>query len=150
MSDNWIIVVPAQHDFVPSSDARRKAVELFRSIAPNAEDVREEATQEVRFIDCGANFERVVCPNCRAELEGAWWQARMNEEARLRFPLRRSALPCCGASRSLAELQYHWPMAFARFSVEARNPSISDLTVAQIRAFESVLGCRVCKVFRHI
>lgn len=149
MSDNWIIVVPEDATYVPSIEGRRKAVELFRSIAPRADEVKEEASQEVRFIDCGANLERIICPGCGAEIGVDWWQEKMEEEADA-FPLKRLALPCCGAQRTLADLKYDWPQAFARFSVEAMNPGIRDLTDEQMRAFESVLGCSVRKVLQHI
>jgi len=150
MSDNWIIVVPEEPDFLPPLESRRKAAELFRSIAPRADEVKEQATQEVRFIDCGANLERIVCPSCGAELDIEWWQERMDEEAAAAFPLRPTPLPCCSASRTLAQLEYDWPQAFARFSVEAMNPQLGDLTDEQLRSFESVLGCRVRKVRQHI
>jgi hypothetical protein len=150
MSDHWIIVVPEEATFVPSTEARCKAVELFRSIAPQADDVKEQATKEVRFIDCGANLERILCPTCDVEIDIEWWQDAMSEEADAGFPLGRLQLPCCGVSRSLAELRYDWPQAFARFSVEAMNPQIGDLTDEQMLAFESVLGCRVRKVLQHV
>lgn len=150
MSDNWIIVVPENAAFVPPAEARRKALELFRSIAPSADEVKEEATQEIRFIDCGANLERIICPDCRAEIDVDWWQDAMSDEADAGFPLRRIELPCCGSNRSLAELRYDWPQAFARYSVEAMNPQIGDLTDDQMRAFESALGCPVRKVLQHI
>jgi hypothetical protein len=150
MSDNWIIVIPEAADHVPSPDARRKAVELFRSIAPRADEVKEEASEKVRFIDCGANLERTLCPVCGAELEMEWWREKMDEEADAGFPLRSITLPCCSAQKSLDQLTYDWPQGFARFSVEAMNPDIPDLTDEQMRAFESVLGCRVRKVLQHI
>src|SRR5437762_3164094 len=128
MSDNWIIVIPEAADFVPSSEARRKAVELFRSLAPRADEVKELATEEIRFIDCGANLERITCPDCGAQLEIHWWQEKMGEEADAGFPLRSVELPCCGATRSLDQLKYDWPQGFARFSIEAMNPGIGDLT----------------------
>lgn len=150
MSDNWIIVVPEAADFVPSAEVRRKVIELFRGIAPHADEVKEEATQEIRFIDCGANLERIACPGCGAELEVDWWLERVDEEADAGFPLKRLALPCCGAQSTLADLKYDWPQAFARFSVEAMNPGIPDLTDEQMRLFETVLGCKVRKVLQHV
>ena len=150
MSDNWIIVFPQEPGFVPSPEARQKAVELFQRIATDADEVKEETTEGVRFIDCGANCQRVLCPHCGAEIEIEWWHNRMNEEADTGFPLKLIALPCCGEQKSIAELDYDWPQGFARFSVEAMNPGIPDLSIEQMRSFEAVLGCPVRKVLQHI
>lgn len=150
MSDNWIIVVPENAKLVPSPDAQQKAIDLFRSIAPHADEVKAEVTEEVRFIDCGANLEKITCPECRKELDIEWWQDAMDEEADAGFPLKRSVLACCKAKLSLADLHYDWPQAFARFSVEAMNPQIGDLSDEQMHAFELALGCRVRKVLQHL
>ena len=147
MSDNWIIVVAEEAAFVPSAEARCKALELFRNIAPRAEEVKEEATQEVRFIDCGANLERIICPRCGAEIDVDWWQDVMSDEADAGFPLRRMKVPCCGSNRSLTELRYDWPQAFARYSVEAMNPQIGDLTDEQMRASNPRLAVQFGRCF---
>ena len=150
MSDNWIIVIPEEPDYVPPVEARQKALALFQSIAPRADDVKEEASERVRFIDCGANLERVTCPDCNAAIDIDWWQDSMDEEADAGYPLRSLTMPCCGARRTVAQLKYDWPQGFARFSVEAMNPGIPDLTEEQLGAFGSVLGCRVRKVLQHL
>ena len=150
MSDNWIIVIPEAADYMPSPEARRKAVELFRSIAPRSDEIKEEATHEIRFIDCGGNFERIACPDCDTDVDLDWWRKKMDEESDAQFSLKPVSLPCCSAMRSLDQLKYEWPQGFARFSVEAMNPDIPNLTADQLSAFEAVLGCRVRMIFRHI
>jgi hypothetical protein len=67
-----------------------------------------------------------------------------------RLTLEPAQLPCCAELASLAELTYEWPQGYARFSVEAMNPEIADLTSEQVRKFESILGCGVIKVLQHI
>lgn len=150
MSDNWIIVVPEEPSFMPPPDGQQKAVSLFQSIASAADDFEVVATQEVRFIDCGCNFEGVFCPDCGGELDVEWWQDAKSEEFDAGFPLKEATLPCCGVSHSLAALRYEWPQAFARFSIGAMNAQIADLSDEQMRSFESALGCRVRKVLRHL
>ncbi len=150
MSDNWIIVIPENPEHVPTEDAQERAVALFRRIAPQADEVEKEMSEEVRFIDCGANLSRIVCPHCGAELEVDWWNDLMDEEYEAGFPLRVVSLPCCSRSGSLRTLGYDWPQGFARFSVEAMNPGIRDLSEEQLAEFSRVLGCRVRKVLRHL
>jgi hypothetical protein len=150
MSDNWIIIIPEEAAHVPSEDAQERAVALFRHIAPQADEVKKEVSPEVRFIDCGGNLSRIFCPHCGAELEMDWWQEQMDEEVEAGFPIRNISLSCCGHSSSLQTLRYDWPQGFARFSVEAMNPGIPDLSEEQLAEFEQTLGCPVRKVLQRL
>jgi hypothetical protein len=150
MSDSYIVLIPEEVDHVPSLDARRRALELLRRFAPDAEAVKEEATPEVRFMDCGENFERVLCPACGAELDAEWWRDRVDEEMNAGCPLQPLEMPCCQTKANLNELKYEWSQGFARFSLEAMNPNIFDLTAEQVKALEAALGCRIRKILQHI
>lgn len=150
MSDNWIIVIPAKSDYVPDEGAQEQAVALLRRIAPHADEVKKEMSDQVRFIDCGANLSRIACPHCGAELELDWWQDLMDAESADGFPMRDVSLPCCGRSGSLQTLGYDWPQGFAKFSVEAMNPGIAGLSEEQLAEFGPVLGCPVRTILRHL
>ena len=69
MSDNWIILIPTDPQAVPSLESRELAIKRFREITPTADEIEVKVTERVRFIDCGANFERVRCPSCGKELD---------------------------------------------------------------------------------
>lgn len=150
MSDNWIIVIPEEVAHVPAEDAQERAIALFRRIAPQADEVKKEVSPQARFIDCGANLSRIICPHCGAELEMDWWQDLMDEESEAGFPIRVVSLPCCGRPGSLQTLGYDWPQGFARFSVEAMNPGIPDLSEEQLAEFGRTLGCPVRKIIQHL
>ena len=131
MSDNWIIIIPEAPDHVPSEDAQDRAVALFRSFAPDADEIKKEVSEAIRFIDCGGNFSRIVCPHCGKEVDQGWWDGAMDEEY-------------------AAGLTYDWPQGFARFSLEAMNAGIGDLSPEHLAMFETALGCRVRKVLQHL
>ncbi|CAN5628319.1 hypothetical protein BH09VER1_BH09VER1_14490 [soil metagenome] len=150
MSDNWIIVIPEDPGYVPTEAAMEQAIELFERLAPEADEVNAEASENPRFIDCGANLERISCPDCGADIEVDWWQNKIEEESDEGFPLRSIVLPCCGSERNLNELKYDWPQGFARFSLEAMNPGICDLTDEDLKVFEAVLGSRLRKILQHL
>jgi hypothetical protein len=150
MSDNWIIIIPESPDFVPTSAAQQRAIALFEILAPTAHEVSASTSDTVQFMHCGTNWERVVCPTCKNEIATVWWQDRMNDEAKRGYPLDQLEVPCCGARHNLHELKYEWPMGFARFSIEAMNPGIRDLTKEHVAAFESILGCPIRTIWRHL
>jgi hypothetical protein len=153
MSDHSIVLVPEESEFVPSAEAQEKAVALMRSLVRPVvrwSDVKAQVTTDIRFIDCGENFERVVCPICSAELDMRWWAARLDHEFAHKFPLPEIELPCCGAMKRLNQLIYEFPQAFGRFSLEAMNPNIGELSEEALDEFEAVLGCRLSVVYRHV
>jgi hypothetical protein len=51
-------------DYVPSAEARAKAVVLLQEILPDGEMCEAKVYDELRFIDPGANREAVLCPSC--------------------------------------------------------------------------------------
>jgi hypothetical protein len=150
VSDNYIILIPQAPTFIPTAAAIKKSVALFKKLAPKADEIKSETTDHPRFIDCGENFQSISCPKCGANLDNDWWQDWMSEEAEADFPLRPATLPCCAAKVTLNDLKYDWPQGFARFSLEAMNPNIPGLTPVQITEFESILGCPLRNIFRHI
>ena len=150
MSDNFTILIPASPGYVPCKEAQAQAVALMKAFAPNADEVKVETTEEIRFIDCGANFERVDCPDCGAEIAMDWWSECMSEEFSAGVRLETRFLPCCGGRRSLAELDYEWPQGFARFSLSAMNAGVGELSDAKKSEFEQVLGCELKTIYQHL
>lgn len=149
MSDNWIIIIPGEPNYVPPRDAQERAVSLFKSFAPRADEIRMEVSDAIRFIDCGANFSAIFCPHCRKEVSIDWWQEAMKGEAEAGFPLNQRMLPCCAASATLHDLKYDWPQGFARFSLEVMNAGIGDLSPEQLTSLEQALECPIRKILQH-
>lgn len=150
MSDHWTILIPEEPEFLPSEQAQHRAVALFQKIAPMADKVTTEVSAGVRFIDCGSNFERILCPDCGAEIALDWWQAQMDSGNGESLDLQPVQLPCCGTRKNLNQLDYEWPQGFARFSLEAMNANIGDLPEQKKAEFEKILGCRLRKILRHL
>jgi hypothetical protein len=150
VSDTYFILIPKSPKFTPTPAAIKTAVALFKKIAPDADEIESKTTRQIRFIDCGENFQSIACPKCDSELDLDWWQDWMSEEASANFPLRPAALPCCGAKVTLNDLKYDWPQGFARFSLKAMNPNIPDLTAQHLQQFEKILACPLRKIVQHI
>jgi hypothetical protein len=152
MSDNWIILIPENAGFVPLEEKQKLAVEKFREIAPTSDEIEIEKTKEIRFVHCGGNYERILCPVCNKELDMRWWQGKMTEDfgADQDFKLNPIKLPCCGAIKTLHELNYQFPQGFARFSLEAMNPGLGKMPNELLAAIESILGCQLRIIYCHM
>jgi len=151
MSDHYLFVIPRDPRSVPTPEVQRCLVERLQQYAPGAEAVNAETTEDIRFFDCGQNFERTVCPRCVAEIHLDWWHARMDEDASGGgFRLDRYAAPCCGANVTLNDLEYHWPQAFGRFHWEVRNPGIGELPPAIRADLEATAGFALVFVHQHL
>lgn len=150
MSDNWIALVPEDPYFVPALEKQSVARNRLAEIAPDADVVEIKISDAVQFFDCGANFERILCPLCGSELPVAWWQERMDDDYEQGFKLASYTVPCCGETSTLHRLVYEWPQAFGRFALDAMNPNIGILDDKCKRELEEILGTKLIIVYQHI
>ena len=70
-TDRVADLIPEDPRLVPDQAKRDRARERFAEIAPDADEVEVKVSETVEFFDCGANFERVLCPACRSEIPTA-------------------------------------------------------------------------------
>jgi hypothetical protein len=150
MSDTSLIILPENPSYVPAASERINAVALLKTLTPGADAIEEELSDEIRFVDCGSNFEAVSCPVCGSGLELEWWQNEMDRDYQEGFALNPIELPCCKVATPLNELVYKWPQGFARYSIEARNPQVTDLGALELLRLETALGCKVLKIIRRL
>jgi hypothetical protein len=148
VSDTFLRLIPAEPTLVPSATAREKAQDALVRALPSADDVLAQVTQDVRFVDCGSNFETVRCPRCGTDL-GEWWTLAMEAGHEQQFRDLRATTPCCGLHTSLNDLIYSLPMGFARFTLEALNPGIGSLPERVQRRLEEILGSKLRVIWAH-
>lgn len=147
MSSDILKLIPSSPEYVPDEGAQRHIYDLFASCVPRA-IVHSEVTEEVRFIDQGANWERVVCPACGAEIDTEWWQKSMDIAYQTKFTALLVDTPCCGKRYSLNDLCYEWPAGFARFVIEVHNLGM-DINDNMVYSLEQILGCKLRKIWAH-
>lgn len=150
MSDNWITLIPKDPQHVPDSVRRVRARNRFAEIAPDSDQIEIKVSDQIAFFDCGSNFERVCCSSCGAEVLSEWWQERMDRDySDGGFQLIQFAMPCCHAKLTLDDLSYEWPQGFARFALDAMNPSIGKLNEEYKIEFEEILATRLRVIYQH-
>lgn len=81
-----------------------------------------------------------------------WWQEKMNDDFGddSDFKLKPIELPCCGAVKTLHELNYDFQQGFARFGLSTMNPNIGELPKEIITAIEAILDCQLRVIYCHI
>jgi hypothetical protein len=151
MSDHFLAIVPTDPMLVPAPIVQQQLADALRLLVPHADEIVCQSFDQPQFIDAGANFERVVCPRCSAEIDLDWWQSRMDEDwIEDGFTLASYELPCCGGQATLNELLYYLPQAFGRFKCTAMNPAIAELSSAQKADLEHVVGASLTVVNQHL
>lgn len=150
MCDNYIRLIPSDPQFVPEPNAQQAAKIVLSGFVPEAAAIEATVTNEVMLVDNGENFERVSCPYCLWELDEDTWAGMMDAACvRNSFPNLTTTTPCCGATTSLNDLLYEWPLGFARFVLEAENPNSMGLDDDQVGTIENVLGCKLRQIWAH-
>jgi len=152
MSDNYIVVIPEDYEFIPADDSYKQAENKLLEIVGSAEEIQSNVFPMVEFHDCGGNGEAVFCPHCNAKIEITWWQKKMDEDYHDKkgFFLKQYKVPCCSKPATLHQLKYDWPQGFGRFTLEAMNPGIGTLTSSQIQELESILKCKIRVIYQHL
>jgi hypothetical protein len=149
VSDDFTRLIPRDPLFVPTAEAQRRALRLLRKIAPKADEVTASVSDEVQFVDCGSNWDGVRCPHCRATLDD-WWNTAFEAASESEFTKLDFKLPCCRKRTALPELDYVWPVGFARFVLEARNARLGGkISKRRLAELERVLGCTILVVRAH-
>ncbi|HEY2595862.1 MAG TPA: hypothetical protein VGK33_18375 [Chloroflexota bacterium] len=148
MAETYLRIIPRDPGRVPSALARERALGVLQRAVPFADEIDSQVTPDVRFVDCGDNFETVSCPHCSADV-GEWWTMAMEMGHEQQFRDLRATTPCCGRRTSLNELVYSWPAGFARYSLEALNPGLGSLPEALVRRLEDALGASVRIIWAH-
>jgi hypothetical protein len=149
MSDNFLRLIAADPAFVPEAAAAEKARAYLTRLVPDADCVSATITERIQFVDQGANFERVSCPECGSALPEDWWSDAVEHASETAFASLDVSVPCCGRTVSLNELDYEWPAGFARFVLEAMNPNVRDLDEEEVASLALILGTTLRRIWAH-
>ena len=148
MDDTVLKLFPDNPTYVPDQASRAKAKEYMVTLFPEATEVVEKVSEKIEFIDAGTNLETISCPNCLLRINKDWWQLAMKRAYETHFTNLAINTPCCGAPLTLNDLQYHWPVGFARYSLEVVNPGM-DMEADKVNILENTLGSELRKIWAH-
>ncbi|MBL8797769.1 MAG: hypothetical protein JNM56_27975 [Planctomycetia bacterium] len=143
MSTTLLRLIPREATFVPTIEAQKRAKRLVAASLPAGTKVSIRVEDKVIFVDAGSYTESVHCPYCKRKLSDEWWAEAMDRAYQTQFTNLNAKSPCCKKNTSLNELRYTWPAGFARFTLEAVDPNISELDPQLVTKLEEALGCAV-------
>jgi hypothetical protein len=151
MSGSQYKLMPTSPTHVPDAARREAALIRLQTVTPSARQALAEVRDQVVFVSAMGDGERVACPLCGAEGNQAWWSDVMAATYTANgFADREVTMPCCSATVSLNDRIYYWPQGFARFILTVAEPDFTDLTDAQVRELDDLLGCPLRKIWVHI
>ena len=149
MADKTLKLIPKDPYYLPHESAVAEAKQLLEGLFPAADEITVDLGDELRFFDCGANFERVLCPLSGEEIELELWQDAMDRAWDTKFTDLSFINPANGEEMSLNDLIYDWPQGFAKFALSVLNPGAPDMAADDLAKLEALLGCKLTKIRGH-
>jgi hypothetical protein len=151
MSDNFMIILPENVNYVPNKLQYNHAKKIITEIASDADDIEFNIYDNIIFFDCGENFEQIICPSCSSEISIDWWQDRMGEDFQDNgFIMNKYLTPCCGETKTLQELNYIETQGFAKFAIEIRNTMLKDFKSKYQSKLEKILNTKLQVIYKRL
>ena len=148
MSVDYLRLIPTDPTYDPPLTKDQQAEQLLAVFVPKSTEITSHRYERIQFVDAGSNWEAIHCPECGAIVEDDAWKAFVDQASVTHFIHLSLVMPCCGTIASLNDLHYGWPVGFARFVLQARDPD-GQLKKEQLRLLEGVLECRLRTIWAH-
>jgi hypothetical protein len=123
---------------------------LFAGPCDSADEVEAEFHDQVSLIDSGVNTASFTCSACSVVTTVDWVLEVVDERSDNLSDLNVH-LPCCGAEARMNDLDYDWPMGFARFEIGVLNGTRAryELDGSELHEVAELLGHPVRQVLAH-
>jgi hypothetical protein len=148
VSVSYLRFIPTDPAYDPPLAKDQQAEQLLARFVPKSTEITSQRYEMIQFVDAGSNWEAIHCPGCGAILENDAWGNLVDQAFVTHFADLSLAMPCCETISSLNNLHYGWPVGFARFVLQARDPD-AELDEEQLLLLEEVLGCHLRTIWAH-
>ena len=78
MSDYYIKIISIDPFYTPEVDI--SFIRMSNEIFQNAENISVYKSDDIMFIDCGSNFNEIICPFCNHDIPIDWWNSKMDAD----------------------------------------------------------------------
>lgn len=150
MSEHFIALVPNDPHARPSRDKLERLKTTLAQICKTHDARIKDYGTRLQFIDCGKNFQYILCPDCKAQVDMEWWGKRMDHawDDDDGFHMCGLEMPCCGATTRLDTLVYDPPQRFSTWFVSARDSGHGKLTETELAALEKGAGLPILSIYQ--
>jgi len=147
MSDIIVKIIPIESDLKLSEEVTDRIAQWVKRKYSGEVIVRN--SDEIEFVDCGDQLEKIRCPYCDKELSFDWWGETMDAAAANGFEDLDTELLCCGKKASLNKLDYEYPCGFSKTEVSIWNPQ-KEITTDELVEFSEMIGIHLRIIQAHI
>jgi hypothetical protein len=140
-------LIPTDPDYTVSHEKLQEIEKYLSSVFPN-KGIKVEQYDTIQFVDCGENFERVICGHCWDTVNIELWQSWMAKSYESGFKDRRVKMQCCIDTSSLDKLIYEQPQGFAKLIIQIDDMTDDEMSIetfANLQDFKIGAPIRIIK-----
>lgn len=121
-------IIPSNPDYTVSQD---QLIEIKQYLTKNfpTKEIKVEQHDTIQFVDCGENFERVICGHCHDTIDIELWQEWMTKSYETGFKNRTIKMQCCVDTSTLDKLIYEQPQGFAKLVMQIDNMTDDEMNM---------------------
>ena len=105
---------------------------------------------EMIFVDCGANFEKVICPLCDSQIDIEYWQECMDSAYETKFKDLSFKTNCCNKTSDLNSLKYIGNSGFAKSMISVYSADLENDDESRIlKNLKDLSGIEFKVIYAH-
>jgi hypothetical protein len=114
-------IIPQKPEIELQKEISASLIEYLSKEFPNKEIVIH-INSTISFVDCGQEFEKVICPNCGKEISMDFWHESMDSVYNDNFRNLMITTNCCHKLTDLNSLKYFADCGFAKSLITIIDP----------------------------
>ncbi len=138
MSITNVYIIPENEKYLPSKTEIEAIYNIMGSENFKNMNISYDMSNEIRFYDCGENFEKILCPICSSELDIDWWQEKMDKASENNFVGLEIITPCCHMNSSLNKLDYCYTQGFSKFAIRIGDYDFNHIDNIPVADLQSI------------
>jgi len=136
-------IIPTNPDYTVSKEKLNEIEKYLKENFPD-KGINVEQYETIQFVDCGENFERVICEHCHAAIDIELWQEWMSKSYDAVFKDRTIQMQCCAKTSTLDKLIYEQPQGFAKLIIQIDNITDDEMSKQTFTYLQdSIIGAPV-------
>ncbi|MBK6963188.1 MAG: hypothetical protein IPH20_04420 [Bacteroidales bacterium] len=142
-------IIPQKPDLELHRDISVLLIDYLSKEFPDKE-INIQLDSAISFVDCGQDFERVVCPDCGKEISMDFWQESMDKASKANFLDLSVTTICCYTPTDLNSLKYIADCGFAKSMIVVYDPDSKINKSKLLLELKRISGIDFKIMFAHI